>query len=398
MELLQKTETESIDNFLWRVGLLKESGVCNLTWPELACIQNSYMGDPDITYSESYWRKRFRAMRIEQDVDQLQCPQEELESDDASALRKHLLEIEKLRVRTRDERQSVLRAIRKDARQDNTLDLIKDSIERIVPYPPQPAQDPTNTAVYAMLSDIHFGMTYNNYVGRYDSDIAAERVMKYAAEIVRIGKKHEANRCYVSIMGDLISGAIHSTIRVENKENVIDQVIGVSELISDFLHQLSGSFEIVLVNSVSGNHSRIEAKAEDALRSEKLDALIPWYCKARLEKCENIIFSDNVYDDSIGSFNINGYDFISVHGDMDNDIKTSVQRIEHMIDKKIDYVLAGHLHVPEARIEKIGYIRNGSVCGSGDEYTVKKRLFGPPIQVCMIVTDRGVECIYPVKL
>ena len=62
------------------------------------------MGDPDITYSESYWRKRFRAMRIEQDVDQLQCPQEELESDDASALRKHLLEIEKLRVRTRDER------------------------------------------------------------------------------------------------------------------------------------------------------------------------------------------------------------------------------------------------------------------------------------------------------
>lgn len=83
---------------------------------------------------------------------------------------------------------------------------------------------------------------------------------------------------------------------------------------------------------------------------------------------------------------------------MDSDLKNSVQRIEQMMHDQIDYMLAGHMHVAETRIENTGYIRNGSVCGSGDEYTIKKRLFGPPVQICMIVSASGVEAIHPVKL
>jgi hypothetical protein len=83
---------------------------------------------------------------------------------------------------------------------------------------------------------------------------------------------------------------------------------------------------------------------------------------------------------------------------MDNDLKVSAQRIERLTSKKIDYLLAGHMHVAETYMGNIGYIRNGSVCGSGDEYTVKKRLFGYPTQVCFTVTDKGVEAIYPVRL
>lgn len=83
---------------------------------------------------------------------------------------------------------------------------------------------------------------------------------------------------------------------------------------------------------------------------------------------------------------------------MDNDLKASAQRIEQMAGQKIDYLLAGHMHVADTRIENIGFIRNGSVCGSGDEYTVKKRLFSPPVQVCMVVSAKGVEAIHPVKL
>ena len=109
-------------------------------------------------------------------------------------------------------------------------------------------------------------------------------------------------------------------------------------------------------------------------------------------------FADNTLDTSIGSFNIFGKTYICVHGDMDNDLKASVQRIEPMLGHKIDYMLAGHMHVADARIENTGFIRNGSVCGSGDEYTVKKRLFGPPVQVCLTVSEVGVESIHPVKL
>lgn len=92
-------------------------------------------------------------------------------------------------------------------------------------------------AVYAMLSDIHYGIAFDCYSGKYDSAIARERVMRYADEIIHVGRLHRASHCYVSLMGDLISGVIHTTIRVENRENLIEQVVGVSELVSDFLYK-----------------------------------------------------------------------------------------------------------------------------------------------------------------
>lgn len=88
--------------------------------------------------------------------------------------------------------------------------------------------------------------------------------MHYADEIIRIGHLNGAKDCYISLMGDLISGVIHTTIRIENRENLIQQVVGVSELIAAFLYKLAGSFERVIVNSVDGNHSRIDTSAEDA--------------------------------------------------------------------------------------------------------------------------------------
>ena len=153
-----------------------------------------------------------------------------------------------------------------------------------------------------------------------------------------------------------------------------------------------------MVNSVDGNHSRVDLSADDALRAEKLDALIPWYCKTKLQLIDNVVFQDNELDSSIGNMSIFGKTYVCVHGDMDNDLKTSAQRIEQMMGNKIDYLLAAHMHIADCRIENVGFIRNGSVCGSGDEYTVKKRLFGPPVQVCMIVSKDGVEAIHPVKL
>ena len=384
---------ETLEEFQWRLGSLKEQGTIHLTWPELAKILNDT--DPDNDYTESYWRKRYRQMRLDK-----------AEKDGVNVIeaQQHgqisfFTNVEKQRIRARDERMSYTRILRDQARKDAILEQFEDAIVAFEP----PAEVPSNPAVshkavYAMQSDIHYGITFESYAGKYDSDIACSRVMQYANEIIRIGKNSGAGDCYVSLMGDLISGIIHTTIRIENRENLIEQVVGVSELIAAFLAKLATHFENVIVNSVDGNHSRVDFSADDALRAEKQDALIPWYCQTKLQNLSNVHFSDSALDSSIGNFNIFGKTYVCVHGDMDNDQKASVQRIEPMLGTKIDYMLAGHMHVADARLENIGFIRNGSVCGSGDEYTVKKRLFGPPVQVCMVVTETGVEAIYPVKL
>ena len=85
------------------------------------------------------------------------------------------------------------------------------------------------------------------------------------------------------------------------------------------------------------------------------------------------------------------------------DPRKAVTRIENLLYSKqmkghLDYMLVGHMHTPGMEGGPTTIIRNGSVCGSGDEYTMKKRLFGPPCQVCMVVDAGGVRSIHPVDL
>lgn len=394
----EKNTNETMDQFLQRIGRMKEDGVCSMTWPELTIVFNSAVESDGVEHTESWWRKRYHSLRLQQSVDE-QSSEEEWETDPSGGdFVNYIRELEKQRIRTRDERLSMRRMLSSDARQETILDLFKQEIRRATPARRQPIRNAGNSVLIAMLSDVHYGMNYDNRVGVYNSDIARKRVMNYASEIIRLGEKNRAKTCVVALMGDLVSGCIHSTIRIENKENVIEQVIGVSELVSSFLYELASRFENVIVGSVDGNHSRIENNLEDALRGEKLDALVPWYCKTKLENISNVEFMDNEYDPSIGTFLVHGKQFVYVHGDMDGDLRTSAQRIEHLIGRKVDCILAGHMHIAEMRNDAVLIVRNGSVCGSGDEYTVKKRLFGPPAQVVLCVTDTGVESIYPVSL
>lgn len=396
LEKINKKETEPLEDYLWRLGSLKDHGFLSLTWPQLTDLLNSEVSE-DEQHTESYWRKRYRQMCLNRASKEAQETSEDIQKN--LPMMSVLTHIEKQRVRTRDERTAYSKFIREQARREDMFAMLQDSIEKLQPVPPVEVRRSNSRSVYALLSDIHYGIAFTAYENSYDSEIAKQRVMTYAAEIIRIGREQNAANCYVSLLGDLISGNIHSSIRVENRENLIQQVTGVSELVASFLYELAKNFDTVIVNSVDGNHSRVEASFEDALREERLDSLIPWYCKTRLSQVKNVQFNDqNVIDPTIASFEIYGKFYVAVHGDMDSDLKQSVQRIERKSGCVVDCIIAGHMHVAEARFEDVSYIRNGCVCGSGDEYTAKKRLSGPATQVCLVVDHTGVIAYYPITL
>ena len=399
---------ETPDDFLFRLGSLKDLELIQATWEDLADILNETLC-PDQPKVESSWRKRYQSLKRSRPPyrEDWMEPLPEKSMEDITpeeALQFALREIDKKHLHIREERNVVKRIVSRSARYDSVHELFAHEIHQInraefpvhVSYPD--AEGTANKALYAMLSDIHYGLTFDGRVGKYDPTIAQERVMAYADKICSIGFEDNIHTCYVSLMGDLVSGIIHQTIRLENRENLIQQIIGVSELVAHFLLALSQGFDTVYVNSVSGNHSRLDPDFKNALRDEKVDALIPWYCKTRLRQFDNVIFEDNEIDDTVATFRIFDKLYVAVHGDMDTNIQTTAARMTTLLSEPIDYLLAGHLHVPEYRLEETGFIRNGSVCGSGDDYTVKKRLFSPPYQVCMLLSPKGVEAIYPVQL
>jgi len=344
--------------------------------------------------SESYWRKHYQALRSA-----LGPWKPSGNSEERPATPKdYLLSIQENRYLAREERKATARVVTEDAKINHLFNLFEETINRYPATPPkkaEPADSRARQSIVALLGDIHYGLSYANSVGVYNSSIAKKRMDRYLARLLEA--RDNADSIVVVLLGDLISGRIHKSLQIENRENVVEQIIGISEVISEFLWQLAAAYSEVKIVSVSGNHSRLDDNALAAPRGEKLDVLIPWYCKTKLAFIENVEFIQNI-DDSIAVFECRGKTFAAVHGDYDDNQSFSAQHISRLIKQPIDVMLSGHMHVPEMRFEDIIYIRNGSLCGSGDEYTVKKRLFSPPYQVYFAVTDNGVHSFTPVML
>jgi predicted phosphodiesterase len=201
------------------------------------------------------------------------------------------------------------------------------------------------------------------------------------------------------LLGDLISGEIHFTTQLENRENVTEQVQKAGEYISAFAYEISKHFNSLYINGIAGNHSRTSYK-DCVLRGNRLDNLIPWYMKAKLSHIENIEFIDGYnYDPTIGVCEIRGKSYLMVHGDYDKFTDAGVAKLVMMLGFKPEAVFCGHLHkCSYDESADVRLIRSGSFCGTVDDYTISKRLSGKPTQMICAVNSEGVIGLHPTKL
>lgn len=315
-----------------------------------------------------------------------------------SSMDSKIADIRKEKQKLFDERAALMKVKRDEARIEEDVALLERKISETgkEKYKPNVAKTIDGDAdMIICLSDLHIGQD----TGSYNSDVAKERLDEYLAQLIKIQKRNSAKNAYVLLMGDMISGNIHLTVQLQNRENAVEQVVKASELVSDFLYELSKHFENVFVNSVSGNHSRINLK-ENVLRNERLDSLIPWYLKAKLEHIDNIVFIDEFnYDPTIGSIEVRGKEYLVVHGDFDSFDQSGVAKLVLMIGHTVEGIFYGHLHNNSYQnISNIKIIRSGSLCGTGDDYTVSKRISGNPEQMAVVVDDGGIVSLHPITL
>lgn len=312
-------------------------------------------------------------------------------------------ELEAAKVQFRDERAAWNRQNTIDARVNQKLDyletVLKESGERMyIPSPVEVCVGNSDNDLLVILSDLHIGAAFSSEWGEYNPDIATRRLNQYIREIVKIAERHNSENCFVSIQGDLISGSIHKSIQVTNRENVIDQIKIAANLITDFCFELSNYFKKVTITNVSGNHSRIDKK-EDAIHSERLDDLIGWIVKNSLSHINKITFKENNLDIGIASIDIRGKEYIAVHGDYDSYSPSGVSNLCMMIHRIPYAILYGHLHHCSVdEVNGVKMVRGGSLAGSGDAFTIEKRLSGKPSQMVCVCSSSGIEAYYPVEL
>lgn len=198
-------------------------------------INKAFREDETVYRSESAYRKRYNnAKDFNTEVFSKENRNNELD--------KQIRELERKKIQFRDERTAWQRQNYIDARVENKLDLLESTLSQLgrTNFETHDKVDVTSdNDMLIVLSDFHIGQCFNSVWGEYNSNIAAERLNKLLNEVIAIRELHNSEKCYAVLCGDMISGSIHKSLQVTNRENVIEQIKIATELISSFCYELS---------------------------------------------------------------------------------------------------------------------------------------------------------------
>lgn len=388
---------ENERQYIWRVSQYVSEG--KITWRELADIINEKWRDSEEDYrDESAYRKSVASARAYyEDVFSKM-----IGSQYSDEIKEQKRELEEAKIQFRDERNEWNKQNRLSARANQKLDYLEEQLKDIGNanfHIHETRHEKNDNDMLVMLSDLHIGQTFNSSFGKFNSDIAKDRLNQYLDEIIKIQKRHRSENVYVSLLGDNISNSIHQSLAVTNRENVIDQIKLAIEYITSFCYELTKHFSTVYFTDCSGNHSRITTNKENAIHDERLDNLIAWCVGNALSHIDNFHALKNQYDIGISSMTIRGKEYIGVHGDFDGLNKSSVSNLMLMLGHIPYAITMGHRHYA-AFDDSCGVkmIQGGSLAGSGDDYCIEKRLNGKPSQTVCVCNNEGIECIYPIIL
>lgn len=360
-------------------------------WQDVADFRSEYVGD--LEHRDTV-RKGSKLLYEYIDAGWVNEPTENITSDSSE-----LIAMRKERIKLSDARVDYNRLIRQEARKESYADMIKNIICQNV----EPINIPVHytlfnstTDLLCHLTDIHTGIEIHNWKNDFDEDVLRHRIEKFTSDILDIRGQHNSENCYL-VIGEIISGLIHSNLRLQNNMDLMEQFKYVSELISAMLTRIANHFNHIYVYVTPGNHSRITPKKEDALDGENMDVLLPFYLKARLQNIENISICDNTIEPEIAMFNIRGNNVFAAHGHKDNP-SSVVQNFTMLFGIKPDIVLLGHRHTNGlTTVYDTKVIESGCVSGT-DQFAMSIRKANRPEQTVSVIGEDGLICLYDIKL
>lgn len=359
-------------------------------WGKIAEELNKRFGKD---YDESCYRKRF------QSYCEMKSACKDIDSDftgntaEVSVLKR---ELERAKIQFRDERNAWQRQNYTSARVEQKLDYLEEMIKNSQPQnlDIKLLKHPSNKTAIICASDWHIGECFDNEWGCFNSDIAKQRIEQFASEAIRrCTLEGDLSDVIIVGLGDMISGNIHNSIAVTNRENVIEQIKLASELMLGFVKAFVDKGFNVTFTNVCGNHTRI-TKKDEAVKDERLDDLIGWFVSTSLSQYVNFKYvpaQDTTFAE------VNGFWF--AHGDNDSFSKSGLANLVLVKGYKPKAVFMGHLHtfaIDDCYDVKI--CRGGSLSGSGNDYTIEKRLKGKPTQLMAIAENDVVSQFYSIVL
>ena len=392
-DVFERLDSETENEFIAKVYRHKtELGMNN---KEIADKLNNVLGT---SYGESTLRGRGQYFNEGYSIGYEKALSDREENNLIKELEEKKTELEKEKIRYRDQKREYMNFVRQEARWEHLRDTIIEEVRQMNTSNPIKLDivdfniSEGNKACL-LISDLHIGSIIDTYTNKYNMEIAQIRLNKLEAKTISYCKMHGVDELNIELLGDLLSGIIHVTTRLYNEENIIQQTIKASEMLGNFIGSLAKYIPSINIYYSVGNHGRVTANYKEHIDEENFEYLIKWYLQARLENVPNIEFKENIIDEEIALIEIFDKKIISVHGHKDK-LKSAIDKLREFTRIMIDEVHCGHYHNVQMGN---GILVNGCMSGS-DKYAQSLRFNNEPSQVLKIYYKNGDECIQNIKL
>lgn len=393
---LRKENEEDLDYAMRLIDIKKEERPDDLDWGDIVELLGLDLNKDSLRKSQDTIFGGIAVYKRMKDKELISKP-----SDYQQEVQIQLQELKKERIRLSDERAALNRRLRNEARKESMHDLITECAQSLKTednkIKPVCVEEEFEKAAILTLSDFHFGLEINEFNNVYNADVFYQRLNKILGKTIEYIQLNKVRTLYVLGLGDYMSGIIHTTTRIENRENIVQQVIKVSEALSQMLTELSKFVEIYYYD-VTDNHGRVFPNKDDWENEDNFSLFVRWYLDARFKDNEYIHIMQNTYSNEIGVVEIFGRNYAFTHGHRDK-ISNIVQNLSLMTKKFYDAIFMAHCHHYEANEIHGTYVyMNGTLSGT-DMYANNERKTSNPSQNLFILNSNdGIECQYLIKL
>ena len=387
-----KRKEESITSY--SIRLYKNRKNYGLTFQECGDLLNEVSGED---FSEAKWRRPVQHYLEIQEYLEQENPTG-VSSDVLEEIELEKIELQKQQIRMRDKKRELNAIIRRQARLENLEDYLKEVTENFegvsLPKTKSNVDDKKEAAI--VISDWHIGMKFDGRFNTFNHKVAEQRIAKVKNKTLDTVRKENIDTLHIANLGDMISGGIHVSTRVQAEEDVIQQVIRASEYLKQFVKTFLDEGIQVKYYNIIGNHGRYQSnKSEVAGIEENFEKLILTILDTAFSNYDN--YNSTGCRDGIIETEISGQKIILAHGDYDKSTNAAL-RLPQLFSYVPNYIITGHIHHSTSKDFGVTeHIVNPSLIGS-DDYATGGRFGGKPGQKLILFNETDIESITTIKL
>lgn len=410
---LCKYDYENEDQYIWRIGQMVDKKI--FSWNDIKDTISEQLGLSEEEYrTESAYRKKYQNFRkaFENIFSKSMVSKDSI----SNHINQQINELQEERYKIQTEKIELNRWKRENARDNLIFEKIENAIHNLKPlelsnidiYPTFLEQNETNDnnkGYILCFADCHYGKDlkikglYNETINEYSPEKCEERLWELFNQTLKIIYKENIKVLHIYDFGDEIDGLLRVSQLMKLRYGVIDSVINFSEILANWLNELSKYVKIEFQMVLDSNHCQLRqlGQPKNTFKDDNLSKVIFTFLKIRLKDNNRIIIHENptgyIYDD------ICGYKILGIHGEI-KDMSKGIREFSSMYNVNLNYLIGGHIH--HSKGEEVGFdtevINIPSIIGIDDYSVSLRKCSNAGAKLLCFEKNRGKTIEYNIKL